>query len=137
MSTLRIPRQEKPPQAVSPDWRWHELPIYPCAALPVGSPGVLEIAGQLYTVIVYGDRGTARAVRLVKPDGATYDIDLAAKYPSCDCPDGIYRPHRPGGCKHLVAIREALPTPDRPRPCCKECKDHDDFLRAAGQPAVA
>jgi hypothetical protein len=27
----------------------------------------------------------------------------------CDCPDATYRPDRPGGCKHVVALRQTLP----------------------------
>ncbi len=40
--------------------------------------------------------------------GEVYDIprDLS----SCDCPDHTYRPERPGGCKHMAALRQALPT---------------------------
>jgi len=29
---------------------------------------------------------------------------------SCDCPDRKYRPGRPGGCRHMAALRQALPT---------------------------
>ena len=29
---------------------------------------------------------------------------------SCDCPDHTYRPERPGGCRHMAALRQALPT---------------------------
>lgn len=36
-----------------------------------------------------------------------YDVNLIDG--TCDCPDGIYRPERPGGCRHLVALRQALP----------------------------
>jgi hypothetical protein len=33
---------------------------------------------------------------------------LPADLSSCDCPDHIYREERPGGCKHMVALRQAL-----------------------------
>ena len=36
--------------------------------------------------------------------------DLPRSLDSCDCPDGTYRPERPGGCKHQQALRQALPT---------------------------
>jgi hypothetical protein len=32
--------------------------------------------------------------------------DLSA----CGCRDRIHRPDRPGGCRHMVALRQALPT---------------------------
>jgi hypothetical protein len=34
--------------------------------------------------------------------------DLPASLDSCDCPDGTYRPERPGGCRHQQALRQAL-----------------------------
>jgi hypothetical protein len=49
------------------------------------------------------------AFRLVKfGTGEQYDIprDLS----SCDCPDRVYRPDRPGGCRHMQALRQALRT---------------------------
>jgi hypothetical protein len=35
---------------------------------------------------------------------------LPADLSDCDCPDHIYREERPGGCKHMVALRQALLT---------------------------
>jgi hypothetical protein len=39
--------------------------------------------------------------------GEVYDLprDLS----SCDCPDHVYRGERPGGCRHMQALRQALP----------------------------
>jgi hypothetical protein len=54
-----------------------------------------------------GDRCTG--FRLTKfATGEVYDLprDLSC----CDCPDQTYRPERPGGCKHMQALRQALPT---------------------------
>ena len=34
--------------------------------------------------------------------------DPPATLDDCDCPDAIYRSVRPGGCKHQVALRQAL-----------------------------
>ena len=34
--------------------------------------------------------------------------DLPASLNACDCPDGIYKSERPGGCRHQVALRQAL-----------------------------
>jgi hypothetical protein len=33
---------------------------------------------------------------------------LPADLSSCDCPDHTFREDRPGGCKHRVALRQAL-----------------------------
>lgn len=43
------------------------------------------------------------------PDG--YMVRLKGENaPACDCPDACYRPDRPGGCKHLAAVRQAVAT---------------------------
>ena len=40
--------------------------------------------------------------------GEAYDLprDLS----SCDCPDRTFKSERPGGCRHMAALRQALPT---------------------------
>ena len=40
--------------------------------------------------------------------GEVYDLprDLSG----CDCPDQTYKSERPGGCRHMAALRQALPT---------------------------
>ncbi len=40
--------------------------------------------------------------------GSAEVYDLPASLDSCDCPDGLYRSERPGGCRHQVAVRQAL-----------------------------
>jgi hypothetical protein len=35
--------------------------------------------------------------------------DLPPDLSGCDCPDRTHKPERPGGCKHMVALRLALP----------------------------
>ena|SRR5690349_6039640 len=60
-----------------------------------------------------GDRCTG--FRLTKfGTGEVYDLprDLG----SCDCPDQTYRGERPGGCRHMAALRQALPTVARGNP---------------------
>jgi hypothetical protein len=54
-----------------------------------------------------GDRCTG--FRLTK-FGTDEVYDLPRDLSSCDCPDQTYRPERPGGCKHIAALRQALPT---------------------------
>jgi hypothetical protein len=34
--------------------------------------------------------------------------DLPADLDSCDCPDALFRPERPGGCRHQQALGQAL-----------------------------
>jgi hypothetical protein len=47
--------------------------------------------------------------RLTKPaDLASYDICTHEQPWKCDCPDATFHPERPGGCKHVAALRAAL-----------------------------
>lgn len=47
-----------------------------------------------------------RAYRLIKTDGAVYDLAETRYGPSCDCPDYIFRRDGldPAGCKHVRAL---------------------------------
>jgi hypothetical protein len=36
--------------------------------------------------------------------------DLPGDLSGCDCGDRTHRPDRPGGCRHMAALRQALPT---------------------------
>jgi hypothetical protein len=47
-----------------------------------------------------------RAYRLIKADGAVYDLSETRYGPSCDCPDYIFRRDGldPDGCKHVKAL---------------------------------
>ncbi len=58
-----------------------------------------------------GDRCTG--FRLTKFGGHEV-YDLPRDLSSCDCPDQTYRPERPGGCRHMAALRQALPTVTTP-----------------------
>jgi hypothetical protein len=40
--------------------------------------------------------------------GSSEKYRLPADLSSCDCPDHTFREDRPGGCKHMVALRQAL-----------------------------
>lgn len=69
----------------------------------------LEINGTAYELADLGGLGW-RLYRFL-PDGTStaYDIDPNAPGGwSCDCPDGTYRPNRPGGCKHVRALQTLL-----------------------------
>ncbi len=41
--------------------------------------------------------------------------DLPRDLSSCDCPDQTYKSERPGGCRHMAALRQALPTVGKAR----------------------
>jgi hypothetical protein len=47
-----------------------------------------------------------RAYRLIKADGAVYDLSETRYGPSCDCPDFVFRRDGldPAGCKHVRAL---------------------------------
>jgi hypothetical protein len=50
--------------------------------------------------------GDGRVFRLLKGDGATYDLVETRHGPACDCPDFIFRRDGidPNGCKHVQAL---------------------------------
>ena len=67
--------------------------------------GVLTINGTLYHVLRL-DGGVG--YRLEKTDGTLYDVNTEAATWTCDCKDATFCPERPGGCKHVAALRAAL-----------------------------
>ncbi len=40
--------------------------------------------------------------------GEVYDLPRDLR--SCDCADNTFKPERPGGCRHMAALKLALPT---------------------------
>src|SRR5215472_6763647 len=68
--------------------------------------GVLQVNGTAYEVLPLYDDEALVGYRLLKADGSMYDLprDLSG----CDCPDHTFHPERPGGCKHMSAMRAAL-----------------------------
>ncbi|HEX5273017.1 MAG TPA: hypothetical protein VFW33_21115 [Gemmataceae bacterium] len=42
--------------------------------------------------------------------GGGEKYDLPRDLSSCTCPDNTFKPERPGGCRHMQALRQALPT---------------------------
>src|SRR4051794_16387501 len=75
--------------------------------------GTLDIvaedgAVETYLLTAHRDRDRLVGMRLVKlSSGAAHDVDLSASPWRCDCGDAVNRPGRPGGCKHVVALRQA------------------------------
>jgi hypothetical protein len=71
--------------------------------------GVLSVNGTAYEVFPLFDDNALVGYRLVKADGTMYDVGVAGPHGwTCDCPDATFRPERPGGCKHVRALRAAL-----------------------------
>src|SRR5262245_60299732 len=104
-------RQRKPLRPVHGTCRWLRKPVWPCELIPEGQPGVLLINGTAYGVMPVAElpatgEPVTRGFRLTKPDGTVYDVGLNWTHAglSCDCPDALSRPARPGGCKHAAAL---------------------------------
>jgi hypothetical protein len=79
--------------------------------VPIGQTGagVLAINGTKYVVTVLRDQNRVLGYRLTKPsDMASYDVCVLGQPWKCDCPDATFHPERPGGCKHVAALRAAL-----------------------------
>jgi hypothetical protein len=74
--------------------------------------GTLDIASggqaQTYLLEAVRDGDQLTGMRLLKlASGDRHDVDLTVTPWVCDCPDASNRPERPGGCKHVVALRLA------------------------------
>jgi hypothetical protein len=86
--------------------------------------GVLEINGTRYEVLPLYDGESRVGYRLLKADGTMYDVDTTREPWLCDCPDATYHPERPGGCKHVLALRAARSS--------SRCRRAGDRGRGAG-----
>ena len=92
----------RPPlQPVSPDVVIVQPLIRPCPQFPAGLPGMVMLDGRPYQVAAI-----AGGFQVFKSTGDTYDVDPT--YWTCDCGDGTFRSERPGGCKHVHAVRALL-----------------------------
>src|SRR5262249_15905058 len=72
--------------------------------------GLLEINRVAYEVLSLFDGEAHVGFRLLKAGtGTMYDVCMTGPHGrTCDCPDATYNPERPGGCKHVQAVRAAL-----------------------------
>jgi hypothetical protein len=72
--------------------------------------GVLQINGTVYEVLPLYDGEALVGYRLLKSGTTTmYDVGTTAPHGwTCDCPDATFHPERPGGCKHVQALKAAL-----------------------------
>ena len=72
---------------------------------------ILEIADDAnetaYWCGARAEHGVITSLYLQK-FGTGEKYDLPATLDSCDCADATYRPERPDGCRHQVALRQAL-----------------------------
>jgi hypothetical protein len=123
---LRQP--EKPPAEVHGTCRWVQRPV----ASP-DSParkGVLSINGVGYLVaeLLCPETQLPLGWTLTRPadkrvDAASYDVLIHEGELLCHCPDSVYRPDRPQGCKHQRALAAALAALEHARPLCQTCAD--------------
>ena len=66
--------------------------------------GAVEIDGQTYEVRRVG-KTTVQLSRIDSRRGrGVYTVNVRPY--QCNCPDAVYQPTRPGGCKHVVALRD-------------------------------
>lgn len=106
-------KADKPlaPAAVISHWL-----VLPSAA-DMDSQVAIEDAklATFYRLVAHLDQRTGEVMgyRLTKVDGTTYDLDPTGTWGwTCDCPDGLHRGNRPGGCRHAVAVRQLLASLD-------------------------
>jgi hypothetical protein len=63
---------------------------------------------RVYWLQAHTDQcGHVTSFRLTK-FGTGEAHDLPADLSSCSCGDNTFRPERPGGCRHMAALRQAL-----------------------------
>src|SRR5262245_59553236 len=111
-----VSRPKSPLNPVTVTGRFLQKPICCCEIVPGGKPGVLSIDGTPYLCSFLGELPPAPAEPVVygyaitKHDGTVYHIDTNTRWGQwqCDCADATYRGERPGGCKHVAALRQAL-----------------------------
>ena len=103
--TASSPRETKPLEPVDPVV---ELVEYD---LETGT-GIVQIDEHRYVMIRFRDQGKTIGMRLTrfcsKKGLRKIDVDFTAKPWACDCEDAAYRSERPGGCKHIVAMRKVI-----------------------------
>ena len=111
----RQPRQPLPPVPVTGSFvggapSAHDL-LHGVAVLEVLRPE----DSDYYWCQVVADAGEVIGYQL-RHFGTGEVYFLPADCTDCDCPDRTYRPERPGGCKHMAGLRQALDArraPDR------------------------
>jgi hypothetical protein len=77
------------------------------AVLSVTDLGTGEESAYWCEAVYDGDRLACFRLRKF---GTGEQYDLPRDLSGCDCADRVYRPQRPGGCRHMAALKQALPT---------------------------
>ena len=108
-ATTTTPKTRKPLEAVDP------LVVLLDYDQLTGT-GLLTIDDKNYVMIALreipaGNRGKTLGMRLQRycdkrQTVRKIDIDFGSSPWSCDCEDATYQPDRPGGCKHVVALKK-------------------------------
>jgi hypothetical protein len=115
MATVTTPRNARQREPRKP------LPPVPVTGSFVGGPpsahdllhgvAVLEVLrpedSDYYWTAVVADAGRVVGYQLAHFGTGTVYF-LPADLSECDCPDRTYRPERPGGCKHMRGLAQAL-----------------------------
>jgi hypothetical protein len=77
------------------------------AVLSVTDLTTHEEAAYWCEAVYDGDRCVGFRLRKL---GTGRQYDLPRDLSACVCGDRTHRPERPGGCRHMAALRQALPT---------------------------
>jgi hypothetical protein len=126
----KAPRKpEQPPVEVHGSCRWIERPT--STADSPARRGRLAINGVEYLCLelLCPETQLPLGWQLVRPatkrtDAASYDVLVYQGELLCQCPDSLYRPGRPGGCKHQRSLAAALAVLNHARPVCQGCGGH-------------
>lgn len=104
-TTTSRPRQRKPLQPV-------QVAVEHFVYNRTLGLGTLDIVAadtpETYLLTAHRDRDRLLGMRFLKlSTGVSHDLDLTVTPWRCDCGDATHRPDRPGGCRHLAALRQA------------------------------
>jgi hypothetical protein len=122
MNTTAVPRgrQRQPQKPVHVTGRFvggtsRDDVINGSAVLSIVSGDATDSDETPYWCKAVFDSDRCTGFRLTKFGGGEV-YDLPRDLSSCNCPDRQWKPYRPGGCKHMAALKQALPTVSRAKP---------------------
>jgi hypothetical protein len=107
--------------------------IHGQAVLSIVSGDATDSDESAYWLKAVYDGERCVSFRLIK-FGTGDQYDLPRDLSTCDCPDRVYRGERPGGCRHMVALQQALLTVTEAGPIRKPDRKAERF--EATVPAV-
>lgn len=107
-------RTGKPLSAVAVTGSWLTLPTTPDMHATVAITDAKQSKFYEFSAHIDSRTGEVMGYRFQPAEGDAYDLDpVASVYGwSCSCKDGIYRPNRPQGCRHIQATIQLLATLD-------------------------